>query len=64
MKKYDFNDTFLEKEKDILNNASENNVIYDESQTGPQEEPFLFEYYLDLNMWKKYLLEKNKNNYK
>ena len=54
-KKHDFIDTLLEKEKEILNEISDKNIIYEETQTGPQEEPFLFEYSLDLNMWSKYL---------
>ena len=60
MKKHDFKDNLLEKEKDILNEISPEDVIYEETQTGPQEEPFLFEYHLDLNMWEKYLEEKDK----
>lgn len=63
-KKHDFKDTLLEKEKDILNEISDKNIIYEETQTGPQEEPFLFEYSLDLNMWSKYLKEKDKKRYK
>ena len=59
-KKHDFIDTLLEKEKEILNEISDKNIIYEETQTGPQEEPFLFEYSLDLNMWSKYLKEKDK----
>jgi len=63
-KKHDFKDTLLEKEKEILNEISDKNIIYDETQTGPQEEPFLFEYSLDLNMWSKYLIDKDKKRYK
>ena len=63
-KKHDFKDTLLEKEKEILNEISDKNIIYEETQTGPQEEPFLFEYSLDLNMWSKYLKEKDKKRYK
>lgn len=63
-KKHDFIDTLLEKEKEILNEISDKNIIYEETQTGPQEEPFLFEYSLDLNMWSKYLKEKDKKRYK
>lgn len=63
-KKHDFIDTLLEKEKEILNEISDKNIIYEETQTGPQEEPFLFEYSLDLNMWSKYLNEKDKKRYK
>ena len=50
--------TLTEKQRDILNEISPKNIIYDETQTGPQEEPFLFEYHLDLEVWKKY---KNKH---
>lgn len=63
-KKHDFKDTLLEKEKEILNEISDKNIIYEETQTGPQEEPFLFEYSLDLNMWSKYLKDKDKKRYK
>ncbi len=63
MKKHEFNDTFLNKEKDILNDIADEDVIYDESQTGPQEEPFLFEYHLDLELWKKFLEKQNKKHY-
>ncbi len=55
--------TPIEKQKDILNEMSPEDIIYDETQTGPQEEPFLFEYHLDLELWKKFLARQNKKHY-
>ncbi len=55
---------FNDRAKDVLNDndLSPENIIYDETQIGPQEEPFLFEYSLDLNAWQKYLLSLDKKN--
>lgn len=52
----------LEKEKETLNEMGPENIIYDETQTGPQEEPFLFEYNLDLEKWKEYQKEKEQKD--
>lgn len=63
MKKKDFDDNLLNKEKKILNDISDENIIYEETQIGPQEEPFLFEFHVDLEAWEKYKNKnKNKNN--
>ncbi len=45
---------YLEMQKEILNEISDENVIYEESQCGPQEEPYLKEYKLDIKKWKLY----------
>lgn len=60
MKKYDFINNLINKEKDVLNEISKKDVIYDEVINGPQEEPYLKEYHLDIKKWKKYLKNKNK----
>jgi len=46
--------SFLEKEIDILNEMSSDEIIYDESQDGPQEEPIVKEYRYDIKKWKEY----------
>ncbi len=43
---------FLSERKRMLNEISEENIIYEESQTGPQEEPTLQEIVLDLQIQK------------
>lgn len=58
LKERNFDDTFLNKEKNILNEIAEENIIYDETQTGPQEEPYLFEYHVDVKKWRKYHRQK------
>lgn len=56
--------SFNDRSKEILNDdsLSEENIIYDETQIGPQEEPYLFEYSMDLIAWQKYLKELDKKN--
>ena len=51
--------TFNEKEIDILNEMSDENVIYEETQCGPQEEMIITEHKIDIDKWRKY-----KNNKK
>lgn len=46
--------SFLEKEIDILNEISSEEIIYEESQDGPQEEPIVKEYRYDIKKWKEY----------
>lgn len=43
---------FLSERKRMLNEIAEENMIYEESQTGPQEEPTLQEIVLDLQIQK------------
>ena len=50
---------YLNKMKNKLNHDSSDKYIFDESQTGPQEEPILVEYEVDVEKFKRYL-EKNK----
>lgn len=50
--------SFLTKRKNDLNELAEENIIYEESQTGPQEEPTLKEIQLNL----KYIKKKMKFN--
>lgn len=45
---------YLEIQKEILNEISDENIIYEESQCGSQEEPYLKEYKLDIKKWKLY----------
>lgn len=51
---------YLQYNKDIWNEFSKENIIYDESQSGPQEEPYLQEIYLDLEQFRKYRNRKRK----
>jgi hypothetical protein len=51
--------TFNEREIDILNEISDENTIYEETQCGPQEEPIITELKVDTKKWKMY-----KNNKK
>ena len=50
--------SFLTRRKNDLNELAEEDVIYEESQTGPQEEPTLKEIRLNL----KYIKKKMKFN--
>ena len=43
--------TFNEKEIDILNEISDENIIYEETQCGPQEEMIITEQKIDINKW-------------
>jgi len=52
---------FLEKEKDILNEISDEETIYEESQCGPQEEPYLKEFRVNLEKWRLYRSHKKNN---
>ncbi len=45
--------SFLTRRKNDLNELAEENIIYEESQTGPQEEPTLKEIQLNLKSIKK-----------
>lgn len=45
--------SFLTRRKNDLNELAEEDVIYEESQTGPQEEPTLKEIQLNLKSIKK-----------
>lgn len=58
--------SLTDKSKDILNDnfLSEENIIYDEAQVGPMEEPYLFEYSLDFVAWSNYLKSLDKKNWK
>lgn len=51
---------YLQRMKDRLNKDSSNEYIFDESQTGPQEEPTLIQYELDVERFQKYLEQKKK----
>ena len=44
--------TFNEREIDILNELSDENTIYEETQCGPQEEPIITELKVDTKKWK------------
>ncbi len=50
--------SFLTRRKNDLNELAEEDIIYEESQTGPQEEPTLKEIRLNL----KYIKKKMKFN--
>ena len=51
---------YLQRMKERLNKDSSNKYIFDESQTGPQEEPTLIKYELDVERFQKYLEQKKK----
>ena len=51
---------YLQRMKEKLNKDSSNKYIFDESQTGPQEEPTLIQYELDVERFQKYLEQKKK----
>lgn len=51
---------YLQRMKERLNKDSSNKYIFDESQTGPQEEPTLIQYELDVERFQKYLEQKKK----
>ena len=59
MKKTLYENTFLEREKNLLNEMA-NDVIYDESQCGPQEEPFNQEFKISTKKYKKFCKNKIK----
>lgn len=44
---------FLDQRKDDLNEIADEDIIYEESQTGPQEEPTLKEIILTLSNYEK-----------
>ena len=54
MKKKKIYESFNEQTKRIMNEISNEDVIFDEVQTGPQEEITLQEFKLDLDKFKKY----------
>lgn len=45
---------FISILKRKLNDDNNPNIIFEESQTGPQEEPILIAYDIDINKFKKY----------
>lgn len=51
---------YLQRMKERLNKDSSNKYIFDESQTGPQEEPTLIQYQLDVERFQKYIEQKKK----
>lgn len=53
------NELYLDKLKRKLNTDLNENVIFEESQTGPQEEPILVAYDVDINKFKEYMKNNN-----
>ena len=51
---------YLEIQKEILNEISDENIIYEESQCGPQEEPFNQEFRISTKKYKKFCQNKIK----
>ena len=51
--------TFLEKSKDALNELSKEDAIYDEIQIGPQEEPIIHDFPINIHQYRKYVKKKN-----
>lgn len=54
MKKRQKYESYLDLTKRMMNEISSENVIYDEIQTGPQEEATIQEYRFDLEKFKEY----------
>ena len=54
MKKKKIYESYDEQTKRIMNEISSEDTIFDEVQTGPQEEITLQEFKLDLNKFKEY----------
>ena len=54
MKKKKLYESFNEQTKRIMNEISSEDTIFDEVQTGPQEESTLQEFKLDLDKFKEY----------
>ena len=50
--------TFLEKSKDALNELSKEDAIYDEIQIGPQEEPIIHDFPINIHQYRKYVKKK------
>ena len=53
------NELYLDKLKRRLNSDENKNIIFEESQTGPQEEPVLNAYDVDVEKFKKYCKKHN-----
>lgn len=51
-------ENYTEKTKRIMNEISKEDVIFEETQTGPQEEETLQEIKLDLQKFKEYMTKK------
>lgn len=51
-------ENYTEKTKRIMNEISKEDVIFEETQTGPQEEETLQEIKLDLQKFKEYMAKK------
>ena len=47
--------TFLEKSKNALNEMGSENVIYDEIQIGPQEEPIIHDFPINIQKYRQYV---------
>lgn len=58
--KKDCRDIFLEMEKKALHELSDDEIIYEDSQTGPQEEPCVKEFHIDIKKWNNYKRKKEK----
>lgn len=54
MKKRKEYESYDDQTKRIMNELSKENIIFDEVQTGPQEESTLQEFVLDLNKFEEY----------
>ena len=52
--------SFLEESKDALNEFSKEDVIYDEIQIGPQEEPIIHDFKINLEQYRKYVQQQKK----
>ena len=46
---------YLENFKDVLNDDDNLNVVFEESQTGPQEEPILLAFDVNIDKFRKYM---------
>ncbi len=47
--------TFLEKSKEALNEISSENTLFDVIQIGPQEEPIIHDFKINVEQYRRYL---------
>ena len=53
------NELYLDRLKRRLNSDKNQNIIFEESQTGPQEEPVLIPFEIDLEKFNEYIKKKS-----
>ena len=56
------NQSYNEKTKKALNEIAKENEIFDEIQIGPQEEPIVHEFKVDIPKYRRYIRKKSQMN--